>query len=822
MPDNTEIKKPGETGAFTPQATVTVDFSRVPEEEFAPTKDVRIATVRNGKIVDSTTVTPAKQRNPRSFQVSLSLGPLEDGIAGAQVVVTPADDERNIFSTLTAKKLVAGSAERIDGGFIYVSASIYSIWRFCWFPHTYHITGRVVHHDGNCIHPVGAANVEIYDVDYCWWWYRQDMITSGTTDADGFFDITFTWCRPLWCFVPIPIPPLYVDPHLRDTVERIIREKLHIRWPWPPPPDPWELERRLVELGVALPTTELSSAAERPMAKMRVMPTLGNQKITRNVAEAASNIKTDILTISKPSIASLQMEKTAVAKKISWQDLFGEVFLWPVCHSFCDRYPDIKIRVTQNQVSGPVVIYEDSCADIRWNVKNDLLNLSLEANDRALYSDACRPDPILGNCMLFERVGWFNVSNIYQPDIIAGTASYGTTPDRKTRLGYTADKDRAWCRTISVHGDFGLAAQIDYYQVQYAQWTNADLLAWDANHAYVPPDAQFVPADTYAVQAFVRQYAELHHFGPWFYYTWPTETFAPQTIAGIPALYKTRQKFEKEYRDSHGGTNPAPDFASGWYWDTSAMTRLFNLDTGVFANGLYSFRIVGYRQTGVDATGKPILQLVNMGLANGAGRRCSGAGAPVKPELLTLYLYDHPHAPHCDIVDMKKNGIVPVDECSLLILTGTDSLQINYRAEDVGGNLEYYHVTLQRGHDPEVNIRSMAGVTFSGADPQGPDYFNALTDATSPAIPPYWYGSSWSATVPESAIAALGGSCAYVVRLRAWDRQTDGWNWGTGWTETECLDSIAFTIILASDKAKFCEDLGCTGLLKPIELLPKT
>lgn len=480
MPDK-KSGKPEHGGTSTPHAVVTVDLKRIPENEFDPGKDVRIATVRNGKIIDSKIVTPAKERDPRSFQVSLSLGSAEDGVAGAQVVVAPADDERNLFSTLTARKMVAGTGERVEGGVLQVSPGIYKWWRFCWFPHTYHITGRVVHHDGECTHPVGAANVEIYDVDYCWWWYRQDLITSGTTDPDGFFDITFTWCVPLWCFLEPLRPPLYVDPHLRDILEKIIREKLVLRRPpWPPPPDPRELERQLSELGVVLPRTEVGMAAERPLAGMKISPQLLNPGTSRNVAAAeVIDASKQTQTAKQLTVAPSLVSRLSAARRIDWKDLFGGIIFWPVCDDFCDWYPDVKIRVTQTQAGGPVVIYEDTYADIRWNLKSDLLNLSIEANDQALYSDACRPDPILGKCMLFERVGWYNVSSIYQPDIIAGVASYGTTPDRKTRLCYTADKDRAWCATIGVHGDFGLAADVDYYQVQYAQWTGVDLTSWD-------------------------------------------------------------------------------------------------------------------------------------------------------------------------------------------------------------------------------------------------------------------------------------------------------------------------------------------------------
>jgi hypothetical protein len=77
-----------------------------------------------------------------------------------------------------------------------------------------------------------------------------------------------------------------------------------------------------------------------------------------------------------------------------------------------------------------------------------------------------------------------------------------------------------------------------------------------------------------------------------------------------------------------------------------------------------------------------------------------------------------------------------------------------------------------------------------------------------PAIAPVWHGGAWTVTVPASAFAALGGSCAYDLDLSAYDRQTDGSS--VTWSQTSCSDSVAFTMILAADREKFCDQLGCS------------
>ena len=66
-----------------------------------------------------------------------------------------------------------------------------------------------------------------------------------------------------------------------------------------------------------------------------------------------------------------------------------------------------------------------------------------------------------------------------------------------------------------------------------------------------------------------------------------------------------------------------------------------------------------------------------------------------------------------------------------------------------------------------------------------------------PAIPPYWFGGSWAKKVPYSSFVAMGGSCAYNLRVRAWDRHTDGFSAGSGWSYAGCEKNRAFTVILA-------------------------
>jgi len=773
------------------ETKVTVDLTRINEKEFAPDRPLRVAAVRGGKIVDQKTVTPAKEKDPRKFQVKLNLGPEEDGVTAAEVVVAPADDERNIFSKLAARRFVSAVGERVRANEIAVLPGIYTWWRFCWFPTTYHVTGRVLRHVDNCAHPIAGATVEIYDVDYCWWWYNEDLLRTGVTDANGFFDITFTWCVPLWClFEVVRRPPLLVDTDLRDRLRAVVAERIPIKFPPPPPPpDPWEWESQLSELGFELPAANrprpsgIETIATRQVRGSEQPSSRAAQRVT--ATQFATNISTTALTELSP--------------KLNAAEIFRPIIFWPPCDQPCDWLPDIKIRVTQTQPGGTEVIYEDTWFDIHFNQSGDLLNLTLEANEHALYADSCHPNPILGNCMLLDAVGTIKImptvdpitliphpsEGIYQPDVTPGV-SYGVTPDRRQRLGYVKNYDRPWANVVSVYGRFGIAANVDYYQVQVAKWTNSDLLAWDMDHTHVPPDAAFAPVPGTALGAFSRSFLEELPFPQ----HWPSETFGPNTVGGIPLLYKSRERFEEEYRNTHGGNDPAPSFG-GWFWSYFTETRLFDLDTSKMSNGYYTFRFVCYRQTGVDGSGNPILAPVNMGLAGGVGKRCNSA----KPELLTLYLHDDAHVPDCEILTFTKNGTTVVDECAMVTLTSSDWLEVTYQAFDAGGHLDHYSVTLQKGSSSPASLLSLPGVTaVSGSVPEGPAYQPALVDAN-PAIPPHWFGGTWTKKISYSTFVDMGGSCAYNLRLRACDRHTNGFSTACGLAE--CEHNRAFTIILA-------------------------
>ena len=184
------------------------------------------------------------------------------------------------------------------------------------------------------------------------------------------------------------------------------------------------------------------------------------------------------------------------------------------------------------------------------------------------------------------------------------------------------------------------------------------------------------------------------------------------------------------------------------------MTRLFDLDTTSLADGLYTFRIVGYQQTGVDAGGQPVLTAVDMGLSDGVCRRC---GNDVVPDLLTLLVRNQPRVPVCSIDAIKKNGVA-VGECEIVVLDTTDVLEVDFTVTDSRGELDLYGLSIQRGSDAPHNALTLSG-------PWGQPTSYAEVIAANPAAAPVWTGGSWAVSIAAADVAALGGSCAYSLTL---------------------------------------------------------
>ena len=76
-----------------------------------------------------------------------------------------------------------------------IRITAYYWWWWLRWCRNFVIRGRVVCGDGR---PVPGAQVCAYDVNWWWWWWSKDLIGCATTDANGVFELDFTWCCGWW------------------------------------------------------------------------------------------------------------------------------------------------------------------------------------------------------------------------------------------------------------------------------------------------------------------------------------------------------------------------------------------------------------------------------------------------------------------------------------------------------------------------------------------------------------------------------------------------------------------------------------------------
>eukprot|EP01034_Spumella_vulgaris_P035860 gene35860-44220_t len=214
------------------EITGAIDLSTVPEDEFDPDLDLRVAVVREGAVLGSTMVKAGGHREPVRFAVQFE-APLLPGArlpCPVRLLVGPDVDDMELMGIDTLSRVVDLAGERadsdsggdtaqgmqatanasyeakVDVGILVVDVSTYNCWLYCC--RTYTLRGRVVCRRWQynpatgqwsfCDAPVPGATVEAYDVDRFFFWYHRDLIKSAVTDVNGNFVIRFRWCCLRW------------------------------------------------------------------------------------------------------------------------------------------------------------------------------------------------------------------------------------------------------------------------------------------------------------------------------------------------------------------------------------------------------------------------------------------------------------------------------------------------------------------------------------------------------------------------------------------------------------------------------------------------
>ncbi len=754
--------------------TGELDLSQIPDEQYKSDLDLRVAVVREGSVLGSAVLKArsAKQRR-LPFEVEFE-PPILPGtrlpcpvvlVAGPNVAdrellgidtVKQVVELGHVKERGTAKAAAVRSAE-LKLGRIAVEPAIYWCWLVCC--RTYTISGRIVcrnwHYDPVrrrwwfCDDPVPGAVVEAWDVDRFWWWYWRDLITSAVTDINGNFHISFRWCCMRW--LPWLRPNPAIDPDILARIQELLATAQLPLPPIPPSPDPDPIVFQQL----------LSDAARLPGAP-RSGITHGSASFPA-VPQPAADLTAEALRAALPPSSEL-----------------ATLHVWPWWNQ-SDCAPDVVFRVTQRCGDRNSVIYTETNAETRWDIPTTL-NVTLIANGLACCIPTCR-DPECPECLKLTWVGCTPV------DLISADAG---PPDLRgyANTGATANdpwKDNPFSEAMRIRG--GVGWDVDYFKVQYSK----DGAPW----ADLPSPA---------FDGFTRNY--------WNVTTSVQVGFAP-TLKNGQTVIITRHHYEE--------LNPGiPRFGGQVLWTDYDSLFTFNTvaQAGLIPDGLYQLRFVGYAADGTAADnlvlaserilptcGEDTAEQVYLRIDNQAMvHPAATVPAPCKiphccPNSILCpgALHTCTVEPDCWIREIWKNEGLPgqecVSACDIVRLESNDTVTIHFSvtcpATVQDGHLGGYWLRAEYGVNQFFDIVSTSG-SVGSLQPDstievGPGYSQALVQGAPRA---HWYGGNFKATLRGS---DFPDCCAYLLRLRAWKRTTDGCSWppDTHYNEFE----LAFTVL---------------------------
>lgn len=139
----------------------------------------------------------------------------------------------------------------------------------------------------------------------------------------------------------------------------------------------------------------------------------------------------------------------------------------------------------------------------------------------------------------------------------------------------------------------------------------------------------------------------------------------------------------------------------------------------------------------------------------------AGVAVSTTAQVLTLKLDNQP--PTVDLINVLHAG-APIPPCAIITLaSATDGVQVEYQAFDPEGDLLNYAVTAEYGHGLSAGIFSDSYAAHENAT----HTWQGLQDDTRPVPPAVW--------VPPV-------TCAYLFRVTAWSRTTNGYQYPVLWS----------------------------------------
>ena|SRR5271165_4206885 len=755
--------------------TGELDLSGISKDDFNKDLGLRVAVVRDGKILGSTDLKPPADTAKRvSFGVEFN-PVFNPGIlipCGVILVIGPQLSDRDLLAVDTlkhtvnfspavdsAKKHLAAKAspatesaqkERaaaiaVNVGTLVVDSALYLCWIYCCS--TYKVRGRLVCRQWTynpttgqysfCDNPAPGATVYIYDVRCFFWWCWRYLIGTATTDINGNFTFTFRWCCFRW--FPWLDPSWIVD---RSLYQRISELLTLARLPVPPVPGPGP------DPGIF--QSFLAKAARSQRSSLRALPAN-----TSSLAVSSNSLSREALLSVLPASAELEA-----------------LHIWP-WWPWDDCGPNIVFEATQLCNDRREVVYSETNAQARWDIGTNT-SVTLVARDNACCRPICN-EPPCPDCLAFS---W--ICSTPSDQISANPGP----PDLRG-YAYTASLgDWAFTLDLQIRGDLG--AGVDYYKVQYSYngggWTDLPVPAFEG--------------------------FPIGYWGP----TSPPFVAVP---GGFSPSLKDGQTVIIS-RDHYAFLNGTPTVGGVVDWNDFDTLFYFNTLAPGISNGLYELQLVGYTaDAGDHLTNERVVPLCNHTVAATMFVRVNNKdtvhppATPTHPFGSTLVcpsIYSSNHIctlqPECYIGLICKNEGTPSQQC----IAACDIVHLSLKADDtltIHFNVSCPPTSIANPNDALLGGYTLVGIygfsdilnigyatpgspcptpmtpatdpvgTFEADPPTpgvqvGPTYADALVQG---ATRPFWSGGNYKVTLRA---CDFPESCAYDFQLCAWIRTTNG------------------------------------------------
>ena len=298
-------------------------------------------------------------------------------------------------------------------------------WYWGWWRRwcrTITVRGRLICPDGS---PVPGAEVCAFDTDRWFIWSSEQQVGCTTTQPDGSFEMTFTWCcgyYPWWWW--FRIRPWLIDPTLTDIVHRVIADDFRTR--------------------LAAPT---------------LIPSLTT---IAHVLDKSDLVQSDLASLDPKILDEVRWQ---LLERLPASPELEKLAIWPWAPwtPWFDCTPDLIFKATQDCGDGRVVVYDEDITQTRDNVPDEL-DVVLVASSAA----CCRPEDPEDECLIVDTVcasGMDHVAgNVGAPPAPAAVTGY-----RVTNVdGVDQAIDRPFGGSVPVSHNPSDLVGIDFYALEHS------------------------------------------------------------------------------------------------------------------------------------------------------------------------------------------------------------------------------------------------------------------------------------------------------------------------------------------------------------------